>query len=60
MAFDHDFGYSLPLFSSLKKKREEKKENELQNRDQKSCLLLDPIVNFKNLVEIYKILNKIV
>jgi hypothetical protein len=29
MTFEHDFGYSLPLFSSLlKKKREGEKENE--------------------------------
>jgi hypothetical protein len=29
MIFDHDFGYSFPLFSSLlKKKRKEEKENE--------------------------------
>ena len=29
MAFDHDFGYSFPLFSSLLEKREEEQENEL-------------------------------
>ena len=29
MTFDHDFAYSFPLFSSLLKKREEEKENEL-------------------------------
>ena len=29
MTFDHDFGYSFPLFSSLLKKREEKKKNEI-------------------------------
>jgi hypothetical protein len=29
MNFDHDFGYSFPLSSSLLKKREEEKENEL-------------------------------
>ena len=28
MSFDHDFGYSLPLFSFFLKKREEEKENE--------------------------------
>ena len=28
MTFDHDFGYSFPLFSSLLKKGEEEKENE--------------------------------
>ena len=38
MTFDHEFGYSYPLFSSLLKKREEEKENEKQKRDQKSCL----------------------
>ena len=29
MPFDHDFGYSFPLFSSHLKKREEEKEKEL-------------------------------
>ena len=29
MSFDHDFVYSFSLFSSLLKKREEEKENEL-------------------------------
>ena len=29
MTFDHDFGYHFPFFSSLLKKREEEKENEL-------------------------------
>ena len=29
MTFDHDFGYSFPLFSSLFKKGEEEKENEV-------------------------------
>ena len=29
MTFDQDFGYSFPIFSSLLKKREEEKENEL-------------------------------
>ena len=29
MIFDHYFGYSFPLFSSLLKKRREEKENEL-------------------------------
>ena len=29
MTFDHDFGYSFPLFSSPLRKREEEKENEL-------------------------------
>ena len=28
MTFDHVFGYSFPLFSSLLKKREEEKDNE--------------------------------
>ena len=28
MTFKHDFGYSLPLFSFLLKKKEEEKENE--------------------------------
>ena len=39
MTFDHDFGYSFPLFPSLLKKREEEKYNELVKiRDHKSCL----------------------
>ena len=29
VTFDHDSGYSFPLFSSLLKNREEEKENEL-------------------------------
>ena len=29
MTFEHDFIYSFPLFSSLVKKEEEEKENEL-------------------------------
>jgi hypothetical protein len=29
MTLDHDFGYYFPLFSSLLKKGEEEKENEL-------------------------------
>ena len=29
MTFDHDFGYSFPLFSSFLKKGEKEKENEL-------------------------------
>ena len=29
MTFDHDFGYYFPHFSSLLKKKEEEKENEL-------------------------------
>ena len=40
VTFDHDFGYSFPLFSSLLKK-EERIKGELRaskNRDQKSCL----------------------
>ena len=36
--FDHDFGYYLPLFSSLLKKRGEKKKMKGINRDQKSSL----------------------
>ena len=28
MTFEQDFGYFLPLFSSLHKKKEEEKENE--------------------------------
>jgi len=28
MAFEHEFGYSFPLFSSLLKNREEEKKNE--------------------------------
>jgi len=39
MTFDHDFGYSFLLFSSLLKKREEEKENgSIKNSDQSSCL----------------------
>ena len=30
MTFDHNFGYSLPLFFPPKKKREEEKEKERQ------------------------------
>ena len=30
MTFDHEFGYSFPLFSSLLKKRKEEKEEEKQ------------------------------
>ena len=42
ITFDHDFGYSIPLFSSLLKKREEEKENELAKIVIKShALLLD-------------------
>ena len=37
--FDHDFGYSFHLLSSLLKKREEEKENEKQNR----AFLIDPL-----------------
>ena len=37
ITFDHDFGYSLPLFSSLLKKREEEKKMKSKNHDQKSC-----------------------
>ena len=39
MTFDHDFGYYFPLFTSLLKKEEREKENEVaKNRDQKSFL----------------------
>ena len=38
MRFDHDFGYSFLLFSSVLKKREEEKDRmNSKNRDQKSC-----------------------
>ena len=30
MTFDHNFGYSFPLFSFLLKQREKENENELQ------------------------------
>ena len=37
--FDHDFGYSFPLFSFLLKKRGKKKRSmNSKNRDQNSCL----------------------
>jgi hypothetical protein len=35
MAFDHDFGYSFPLFSSLLKKKEEEKKNKLEKSSSK-------------------------
>ena len=39
MTFDHNFGYSFPLFSSLLKKRGNKKRRMNRKiRDQKSCL----------------------
>ena len=39
ITFDHDFGYSFPLFSSLLKKRgKNKRRINSKNRDQKSCL----------------------
>ena len=39
MTFDHDFGYSFPLFSSLLKNTGKKKRRKkLQNRHQNSCL----------------------
>ena len=39
MTFDHDFGYSYPLFTSLLKNREKKKRKmNSKKRDQKSCL----------------------
>ena len=38
MTFDHDFGCSFPLFSSLLKKGRIKGELSSKNRDQKSCL----------------------
>ena len=41
MTFDHDFGYSIPLFSSLLKNIGKKKRRiNYKNRDQRSCLLL--------------------
>ena len=46
MNFDHDFGYSFPLFSSLQKKREEKKENELEKIMIKTyAFQTDPIIS---------------
>jgi hypothetical protein len=39
MTFDHDFGYSFPLFySPLKKEGRRKEERIRKNRDQKSSL----------------------
>ena len=39
MTFDHDFGYSLSLLSTLLEKNKEEKEKEFfKNLDQKSCL----------------------
>ena len=39
MTFDHDFGYSFPLFPFLPKKEERRKREWFsKNRDQKSCL----------------------
>ena len=38
MTFDHDFGYSFPIFSSLLKKGKKKRRMSSKNRDQKSCL----------------------
>ena len=43
MTFDHESGYSFPRFSSLQKKREEEKENEVANTVIIShAFLLDP------------------
>ena len=43
MTFDHDFGYSFPLFYSPLKKVEEEKENELEKIVIKDhAFLLDP------------------
>jgi len=43
MTFDHDVGYSFPLFSSFLKKREEEEENDLANIVIKGhAFLLDP------------------
>ena len=38
MTFDHDFGYSFPLFSFLLKKGEDEMENEKQKLWSKVCL----------------------
>ena len=49
MTFDHDFGYYFPLFSSLLKKREEEKENELEKIVNKGhAFLLDLWLMIKN------------
>ena len=51
MTFDQDFGYSLPLFSSLLKKREGGKEERRlhgKNRGQKSCLSVRSYVRIRN------------
>ena len=56
MFFNHDFGYSFPLFSSLLKKREEEKENEVAKIVINShAFLLDP-----SKIEIYIIIIVIV
>ena len=45
MTFDHDFGYSFPLFSSLLKKRGMKKRRmNMKNRDKKSCLFISLLI----------------
>ena len=42
MTFDHDFGYSFPLFSSPLKKRDDEKKNEVAKIVIKShAVLLD-------------------
>ena len=42
MTFDHDFGYSFPLISSLLNKREKEKNNELPKIESKGhAFLLD-------------------
>ena len=61
MTFDHEFGYSIPLFSSLLKKREEEKENELSKIAIKGhAFLLD--LNKKRLGQmiymLYMIMNR--
>ena len=48
MTFDHNFGCSLPLLSSLLKKRGEKKRRmNSKNRDQKSCISARSFVVFQ-------------
>ena len=52
MTFDHDFGYSFPRLSSLLKKREEEKENEVANIVIKShAFLLDILFKREEKIE---------
>ena len=44
--FYHDFGYSFPLFSSLLKKSEEEKENELAKiMIMPFCLIFETLIH---------------